>query len=60
MNVALIQKLQAEKAVNERELEQVQGSYQEKFVQLKERETLTELQLAQLDKELKVTQDSLW
>ena len=58
--MALIQKLQSEKAVGERELEQVQSSYQEKFIQLKERETLTELQLASLDKELKAAQDSLW
>ena len=41
--MALIQKLQAEKEVSERELDQVQSSYQEKFCQLKERETLAEL-----------------
>ena len=39
-NYALIEKLEAEKNLSEKELEQVQTSYQEKFVQLKERETL--------------------
>ena len=52
-NYALIGKLEAEKNLSEKELEQVQTSYQEKFVQLKERETLLELQLASLDKELR-------
>ena len=52
-NYALIEKLEAEKNLSEKELEQVQTSYQEKFVQLKERETLLELQLASLDKELR-------
>lgn len=42
-NKALIERLESEKAINEKELAQVSKSYQEKFVQLKERETLLEL-----------------
>ena len=59
-NEALIERLAAEKDLSERELSQIQTSYHEKFIQLKERETLLELQLAALDKELKVGQDDLW
>jgi len=46
VNLGLIQRLKAEKEANEKELEQVQSSYQLKFVQVKEHETLLELQLA--------------
>ena len=42
-NDALLQRFKQEKDIHEKEIEQVSGSYQDKFIQMKERETLLEL-----------------
>ena len=42
-NDALLQRFKQEKDIHEKEIDQISTSYQDKFIQMKERETLLEV-----------------